>query len=74
MMAKPGLTNSDGCRENGPIKSQRVAPLISGPTSTAATISTMADTVQATARRRMLRGDMNDVAKITASAAPRKTN
>ena len=72
--ANPGLTNSDAWREYDPKYSQRVAPLISVPRNSVATIRMMAPTMLNTARRRIFRGLKNEIAKMIATAMPKKTN
>ena len=75
---KAGLTNSEGCSETKPNCIQRLAPLISGPTSMVAAISAMPTTKMMRLARRICFGVSVEAANMmttagTSSAAWRRT-
>ncbi len=72
--ANAGLTNSEGCSEKPPMRTQRVAPLTSWPTSRVATIRTRAETSMTTAVRRTQSGFIMETRNITPMASTRNTN
>ncbi len=65
---KAGFTNSDGCSETGPSWSQRLAPLISGPTTRITAISAMPARKMMRLARRICFGVSVEAANMMATA------
>ncbi len=69
--AKKGLRNSEGCSDRPGIGSQRLAPLISTPTTSVAAVSTSAPAKPSSAKRRTPFTDSSETPTISVAAIAR---